>query len=396
MYDNQYVQAFAAALDDPSALDAQVTWYSNGERGHLHGSSRCPKLDTRKEPFTRTLAITEAARHNTCQRCFEYALALVFPSYRELQMLLATHESMRRIASEASKPQSLIGLYRLLDGAKTLIGYHWVSGRVADGDEFTRTRNDIRNDVLRIKEELRAQLRSRADELLPLVAREMLDTSIHAEGWSSIATEAENRLLGVFPGSSQRSVLRLHRAWLEAVKTGGHDDEITTAVLSVASEITLLEREELHGLPFTGSDGERFRYDASYLAGERDRVTRRMLRRWEDERQGLLTRTRPVVVTVARRRIAQHSLLDIALTCHTVASNETQQFSVARVPELVANWLTGFGSTRGQGGNASVSILGADEIDDVVLDTTAKLWDPSSETFADPRACLKAAAALHG
>lgn len=60
-------------MDDPSALGRQLTWWSNGGRGHWHADRECPKAQP--DRFVRQRASILEAQGRLCRACFQKALS---------------------------------------------------------------------------------------------------------------------------------------------------------------------------------------------------------------------------------------------------------------------------------------------------------------------------------
>jgi hypothetical protein len=389
------VSSYALALDDPNQLDLSVQWVSNGARGYLHGNPKCHRLPKHSNIVTHQLSVRKAAQRNCCDSCFDKGVSVVVPALREMQLTMTAYDNVLNAVSNFSKNQTLnedFNTLRNLDYTERSLKSTHVP---AQEHGFVSLHDRSKLALKEAQSQLKTRLLGGSDQILRLTATAMLEIGNSREMPADLVSPAEERLFG----SSERSynppaVAKLYNIWLS--NAFQEEEKRAKAIAGVYNSFELSNISQLEGLAFGGSTSDLAGAAKARWSEELATVSEKLISRWDQRFNELISKSEPVLLAVQIRRLPQVELTDLIFACHTVARNNELSLAFLKVPKLVAEWLdreTRDSHTLTK--NRSIDLIGPCIYDSNTLDTAIKLWDPRSETFPNAKACLTSAMALN-
>ncbi len=390
---NQYTLYQRVAAEHTAAFRTGITWYSNGERGHLHHSAYCDKIArSRTTTVNRTLALRDALERHVCSECIGRG------------DLTDDQREIVKIAGELRQLERQINMMHAnpiatpAGGAVETYRRHIFYQRAAESLENI----DPSGKLPGLKQEISANIVVPARPEDSAIREETLHYTVGQTFWKLLSRDDEGnpywgghrivRLLGRptwrdWSNSSENVIARTGRFWTDLLQKGHAPQEATRMLMEPNVLAGILSEPQWEMLQHCSDleapePGENLRTYASrvWRARATEALTE-LTASWEQRVAGLVAPAAPVVIasdSMMGRGIegllcgTEAPLLIAAVQEHVLRQGDRNERIAVVCHPTIGEYLA---NLHGRSGWSQPVAAPTENLHEV-LDTALALWDP--------------------
>lgn len=389
-------------IDDKRVLAKKITWYSNGPRGFLHGSTRCYKINRNVSTVTNTLTIGQALEKRICEDCYQKGLLTIIPNLYEVNNLITISDYASRFSPNSySKDLGVEKVYENITNLRTNLR---TLTKIRDSVHENYFSNFHEEVTLNLKDVLKNYLLLLEAKKADLVTDVIMKLLLPESTFGPDEVNFEKSTIKLFAGEDRytsRNFSALYTSWISSLNTLP-PIERESSVLSKSRDFKLSSTAQLEGIALNqdaklGTDLTLL-IESSWRLGAEQALASEV-QRWEKKADHLYSLTNPKILAVYMPRFRNDGYLSLIIDAFKVNEvNSETHVVILRAPEVVGKYLersTVNAYSENKEIRPFVMVDDQLQLDEMVLLTASSLWSPdSSGVYKDFEKALQAAQTL--
>lgn len=391
-------------IDSKRFLSKKLDWYSNGSRGHLHGTTRCMKMHkSQLTTVTHSLTLEKALERKICSDCYQRAFDTLFNNNTsDVISLIQIGDNLARFISNEDLENDKID--KIYDVVQNTRQYQRNLERLRDAvveSNFSKFYDKVQQEARNILERyLKALDIKKSDLILDITSKMLMPETTY--GVDEINFNQEFYRLAVGEDRYQaRQLSSIYTNWLVNLNKLSKPERLKS-VINDSKSIKLSSIAQLVGLEFKSQHAPGSSILPSVEEDWRAEVNKNLevlVESWEARSQSLFAKTDSKLIGIYLPGFRNEPYINLLIDVfRATPENKDTQIVILQAPEIVASYFLKIveQSNRSGGRFSPVAVIDSDpSLDPISLLTATSLWTPDSNgVYHSFATAIKASATL--